>query len=236
MLTILLPPSEGKALGGGRPRWSPGSGRFGRRLAPLRREVAEALLAAGGGDQRLLGVKGDALERAVAVNRAVVGGPTLPAWQRFTGVVWGHLDVGSLDASARERASAGVLVVSAVAGLSALDDPLPDFRLKLTAALAPTGRLASFWRDPVTDALRRTTGTGLVIDLLPQEHAAAVDFSRLRGEVRTVQFVGHDGRVAGHTAKAAKGLFARALLESGDPERAIERWRHPELRAEVIER
>jgi len=48
-----------------------------------------------------------------------------------------------------------------------------------------------------------------------------------------VRFVGHDGRVAGHTAKAAKGLLARALVSSDDPERVLATWRHPDVRLEV---
>ena len=233
MLTILLPPSEGKAAGGGRPRWAPASGRYGRRLAPVRREVITALAGVDGGDGSLLGVRGDALERARAANRSLLGAPTLPAWQRFTGVVWEHLDVGSLPEPARERASGAVVVVSALAGLSALDDPLPDFRLKLSVTLPSVGRLGRRWREPVTEALARSTNGGLVIDLLPHEHAAAVDFAALSADVLRVRFVGHDARVAGHTAKAAKVLFDRALLETDDPERAVGRWRHPHLRAEV---
>ena len=143
-LAILLPPSEGKAPGGGAPPWRPGSGRFGRALRAHRLEVAEALAAAEGGDARLLGVKGDALARARAANRALLGAPTLPAAQRFTGVVWEHLDVAGLDPEARARAADAVVVVSALLGLSALDDPVPDHRCKLSVSLPPLGRLSAW--------------------------------------------------------------------------------------------
>jgi hypothetical protein len=43
-----------------------------------------------------------------------------------------------------------------------------------------------------------------------------------------VTFVEKSGKVAGHDAKAAKGLLARHLLEStGSPIDALETWEHP---------
>ena len=56
-VALLLPPSEGKAPGGGEPGWDPASGRFGAELERPRRSIARALSRAKGGDARLLGVK-----------------------------------------------------------------------------------------------------------------------------------------------------------------------------------
>ena len=233
MLTILLPPSEGKAPDGHGPPWSPADGRFGEALAARRGEIVAGLAAADGGDAKLLGVRGAALERAQGANLGLVGAPTLPAWQRFDGVVWNHLDVGSLDARTRRRAKRSVLVVSALAGVSALDDPLPDFRCKLSVSLPSLGRLSTWWRPAVTEVLGDALRRRLVVDLLPAEHAAAWESDTCTGRLVRVRFVGRDGRVAGHTAKAAKGQLARALLEADDPEAALARWRHPELRLEL---
>jgi alkylated DNA nucleotide flippase Atl1 len=229
VLTILLPPSEGKAPGGGRTGWEVDSGRFGEALGPSRTAVARALARAGGGDARLLGVGGEALARSRAANVALVGAPTLPAWRRFTGVVWDHLDVGSLHGTARRRANRSVVVVSALAGLSALTDPLPDHRLKLSASLPPMGRLSTWWRDELSAELDRVLARRLVVDLLPQEHSAAWRGDPAGHDRRRVTFVGRDGRIAGHTAKAAKGLLARALLQSEDPADVLATWTHPDV-------
>ena len=45
---------------------------------------------------KLLGVKGDALAAATAANRALADAPTMPAIERYSGVLYGALDVGSL--------------------------------------------------------------------------------------------------------------------------------------------
>ena len=231
-VALLLPPSEGKAPGGDGPGWDPASGRFGAVLETPRRTVVRALARAGGGDAKLLGVKGEALERARRANRQLLGSPCLPAVDRFTGVVWDHLDVRGLPLVARERAMASVLVVSGLGGVVALDDPLPDHRLKLSVSVAPLGRVATFWRPAISEVLGDALAGSLVIDLLPGEHAAAWVPDPRMTHLR-VRLIGRDGQTAGHFAKAAKGRLARSLLRSADPERALRRWRDPEFRVEV---
>ena len=211
---LLLPPSEGKAHGGSarRATWTPDAGHFGRRdpIADRRRMIVEALATQGGGDEKLLGVKGDHLARAQSANVALVGGPTLPAWQRYTGVVWDHLDPGSLPAEARAR----IVVVSGLLGLVRGDDPVPDYRLKMGANLTPMGKLSTWWRDDLSAELDRAARRRVVIDLLPQEHRAAWIVSP-RVEGVTVSLVDPSGKPGGHFAKAAKGELARALLLDG---------------------
>jgi cytoplasmic iron level regulating protein YaaA (DUF328/UPF0246 family) len=229
VLAILLPPSEGKALGGVLPGWDPADGRFGDVLGSRRRRVARALKVAKGGDQKLLGVGGETLERARQANRALVGAPVLPASERFTGVVWDHLDLATLAAPARARADGAIVVVSALCGLVALTDPVPDHRLKLSVSIGALGRLSTFWRPKLSAVLNDHLEDRLVIDLLPGEHAAAWAPDPSRYDLRRVRLVDRDGRSAGHFAKAAKGRLARALLEAEDPARALARWRDDEF-------
>jgi len=229
VLTVLLPPSEGKAAGGGPPGWDPSSGRFGTALGARRRRVARALKVAEGGDQKLLGVGGENLERARQANRQLIGAPVLPASERFTGVVWDHLDLSSLRPAERERANDAVIVVSALCGLVALDDPVPDHRLKLSVSVGALGRVASFWRPALSASLNQHLERRLVIDLLPGEHAAAWSPDPSRYDLRRVRLVDRDGRSAGHFAKAAKGRLARALIQAPDPGRALARWKDDEF-------
>lgn len=191
--------------------WKPESGPFGDALGVWRRELAGELARLGGGDGKLLGVKGVHLDRSRAANRSVIGAPTLPAWRRYTGVVWDHLDLSSLPSTTRTGALARIVVVSGLAGLVRADDRLPDYRLKMGARLPRYGVLSGWWRDDLTDALASWLNGRTVVDLLPQEHRAAIDWSRI--DAVRVDLVAHSGgRVGGHDAKAAKGLLARHLL------------------------
>jgi cytoplasmic iron level regulating protein YaaA (DUF328/UPF0246 family) len=211
---LLLPPSEGKAEGGDGDGWVPDLGAFAH-LAPRREQVLQALLDAGGGDAKLLGVKGAHLDRARSANLTLIEAPTLPAWQRYTGVVWDHLDPATLPAASRRR----IVVVSGLHGLVRGDDPLPDYRLKMGANLPPLGKLSTWWRPAVSDALCRfaaaaTSRPRFLVDLLPNEHAAAwAPDSRVRG-VR-VDLLDRSGKPGGHAAKAAKGRLARLVLTEG---------------------
>ncbi len=214
---LLIPPSEGKATGGrGRP-WDPAAGSFGT-LAAERAAVARALVGVDGGSERLLGARGERLDAARAANRALLGAPTLPAWRRYRGVVWEHLDPDTLDPALRRR----ILVPSGLAGLVRGDDPLPEYRLKMGARLPPLGHLAAWWRPAVSAAIDRRSRGRFVVDLLPREHRAAwLPGPSVEG-VR-VELVERSGRPGGHFAKAAKGRLARELLLRG-PE-ALDDWR-----------
>ncbi len=208
---VLLPPSEGKAAGG-RGTWSFADGAFGD-LAGRRREVAEAVVAELDDRKRVFGTDGPLADRAVEAAWALAAGaaPSLPAWRRFTGVVWEHLDPATLPPVARRR----IVVPSAQLGLSRGDDSVPDFRLKFSVSLGGLGRLDRWWRKELTEALARTRGP--IVDLLPNEHAAALDLEVLgRRRVVRVHFVTADGSgAAGHAAKAVKGLLARRILLDG---------------------
>lgn len=215
---LLLPPSEGKAPGG-RPARRPDSfdGHLavarGRVLAELARAVEPRVPAR---RSAVLGVRGELLVRALDATAQLVAGtaPVLPAWQRYTGVVWGALGPGSLTPAERRR----VLVPSGLYGITSAADPVADYRLRMAVTLGRLGRLSSFWRPEVTAAVVRRARGRVVVDLLPAEHAASLDMVALRRATRVVRvrFVDADGgRAVGHEAKAVKGRLARVVLDEG---------------------
>lgn len=228
-LAILLPPSEGKSPGGRTPKWSAGSGSFGRELGGSRRLIIKSLATSNGGDSRNLGVSGAHLDRARYANTHLEGAPTLPAWQRYTGVVWDHLDPASLSASSLRRAQESIIIFSGLLGLVAFSDPIPDYKLKMGASLSEIGKLSTWWRPTLSDTLNSRLQSRVVIDLLPLEHRAAwIPNLDLGPRHLVVTFVNNAGRTVGHDAKAAKGLLVRHLLDSkGSPQQALKSWRHP---------
>lgn len=225
---LLLPPSESKARGGNRRRatWTPDAGSFGAHLGDRRAEIVEMLAAAHGGDEKLLGIRGDHLTRAQSANTTLIGGAVLPAWRRYTGVVWDHLEPGTLPASARKQ----IVVVSGLHGLVRGDDPVPDYRLKMGANLRPLGKLSTWWRASLTSELTRLARRRVVIDLLPQEHRAALVLDGLEGVSLTL--VDPTGKPGGHFAKAAKGELARAILTDGLD--VIDTWHHPQFELVIV--
>jgi hypothetical protein len=144
----------------------------------------------------------------------LLGAPTLPAWQRYTGVVWDHLDIPTLTASQRTRALNNVVVVSGLLGCVRASDSIPDYRLKMGARLAPFGLLSKWWMPHVSTALEEFTSSLVVVDLLPQEHRAALDKSLSdSASWLRVSLNERSGAAGGHDAKAAKGRLARLIIE-----------------------
>lgn len=220
---ILLPPSEGKAPDGDGPPWPEAGGAFpelDEARAAVRDAVRAALAAGGPAAGRLLAARGPYLERALAEWDELDDAPTRPAWDRYRGVVWAALAPDTLDRPARRRMLARVLVPSGLWGLVAAGDAVPAYRLKMGASVPPLGSLAAFWRPRITRLIDRRAAGGWVIDLLPQEHAAAIDPAGLEASrhLRVALVEEGDGterRAAGHAGKHLKGMLARAILESG---------------------
>lgn len=211
---ILLPPSESKSeLGTIRTNWNPASGIFGARLKDSRDQVIDALSNANGGNATLLGVGGKHLERANLANRSLRGATTLPAHQRYTGVVWDHLDLDSLTSSDLKSALDHIVVISGLLGAVGASDPVPDYRLKMSARLAPLGTMSRWWCEPLSAVLNEYFAGLVVIDILPQVHRRAYlpDVDRLNQYLR-VDLIEKSGQPGGHAAKAAKGRLARHVL------------------------
>lgn len=173
--------------------------------------MVEALARSELGEKQL-GVRGEMLDRArEAIDALAAGrGRPLAACDRYTGVVWDHLGAATLAADQR----AAVIVPSALLGLVTGNDPVPDHRLKFDVSLVGIGRLDRFWRPLVTEALRSRPATTF-IELLPNEHRAAIDWDEVgRSRKHTLVRTAFTG-ATGHEAKAVKGVLARHLLDHG---------------------
>ncbi|HWJ96614.1 MAG TPA: peroxide stress protein YaaA [Acidimicrobiales bacterium] len=204
---ILLPPSEGKAPEGDGPPWAPGT------MAVPELDAARKKVLA-----------------ALGRRHPARTGPTLPAIERYTGVLYQGLDAGSLGAVARRRLDRSVLVVSGLWGLVAPQDPIPHYKLKMSASVAPLGKLSTWWRPAVTAAVAARAERALVWDLLPIEHAAAVAWDGIRPYERvTVRFVDAQGKTVSHWNKLLKGSLVRWLVTTGSTDvDALTGFEHPQ--------
>ena len=233
---ILIPPSEGKATGGNGPTWAAGTSRFGALDRP-RRTVMTALQRGLAADPAtLLGVKGDALAAAVRSDRAVRRSATMPAIERFSGVLYDALDATTLSARARRRLDERVVIVSGLFGALGPADPIPDHKLKMSASLPGVGKLSTFWRPHLDAALEPVVGGATVWDLLPNEHAAAWSGGRAAARRIVVRFlddVERDGRrrlvTVSHWNKLLKGALVRHLVDTGaDDTSGLAAFSHPQ--------
>lgn len=146
--------------------------------------------------------------------------PHGPALGAFTGLVFKHLDAGTLRAPAWRWAGEHLVILSGLYGLLGALDRIEAYRLEMGCRFVPDGAryLTAFWKPRITDALNARLKDGEpVINLAAGEYLKAVDRKQLRGPLIWPVFKERrqDGslRVVTVHAKEARGLMARYVLE-----------------------
>jgi cytoplasmic iron level regulating protein YaaA (DUF328/UPF0246 family) len=227
---VLLPPSETKRTGGRRTPLDL------RRLAlpaltPQREAVIDALGALSKDPveaARVLKLSPRQLDD-IAANAALRTGPTLPAIDRYTGVVYDALDACSLDPAARRWLGRHVLIHAAAFGPVGALDRIPTYRLGAAAGLPGLPPLRRVWAEPIAAALL-ARDEPFVLDLRSEGYVALGPLPPTipSAYVRVVT-AGEDGtvRALNHFNKATKGSFVRTLAQARPAVRTLRgllRW------------
>ncbi|CDO33847.1 peroxide stress protein YaaA [Mycolicibacterium porcinum] len=214
-MIVLLPPSETKRTGGDGPPVrldilsSP-------KLTPLRQSLIDELVALAADPpacRTALGISASQ-DAEIERNAALWQAPTMPAIERYTGVLYDALDIGSLRGAAATRARARLAVGSALFGLLRADDPVPAYRLSASSKLPGQPGLAKRWRPLLEPVLADIAAHELIVDLRSGSYAG---LGRIPDAVRVQVLAEHaDGHrtVVSHFNKAHKGHLARALAGS----------------------
>lgn len=219
-MLILLPPSETKRDGGAGAPLDLDALRFPE-LRSVRQDVVDALLA--------LHTDRDAAARALKLgpkqatevdrNRAILSSPTMPALERYTGVLYDALSPETLSPEAKRFAASTVAVQSALFGPVGAADLIPAYRLSFDSRLSLEKGVPSLkkrWSGVAGAALRNHDG--LILDLRSEGYAALGPLPQ-RGGAHYVRVLARDGegnvRALNHFNKQAKGLLTRALVQTG---------------------
>lgn len=209
-MLVLLPPSESKAVGGRGPAVDPVALHY-----PELRAHRESLMTA----LATLSARPEAARFALKVtaskdaevraNTLLRNSPTMPALDRYTGVLYDALDTPGMTPAERARANARVIVMSSLFGPLGGGNLIPAYRLSAGTSLPGLGTVASYWRPLLTPLL--ATISGPVLDLRSGAYAA---FGEVPGAI-TVRAVAEqpDGtrKVISHFNKHAKGRLARIV-------------------------
>jgi hypothetical protein len=191
---ILLPPSEGKQGGGDKDPLE--------KLPGGVREIQRRFEEYEGSYQKLVGVKGDYLEKSIERNKNLLENPTMPAIRRYTGTLYKALEYESLKNKA--YVDRHVYIMSAMFGCVSATSLIPNYKLKM-------GKLKAWkhWKNQTKDRFENA----FVFDVLTKTHrrsvhwtdGVSIDFETERNGKR---------RSAGHAGKKVKGAFVRYLAEN----------------------
>ena len=211
-MLILLPPSETKRPGGvgisidkAAIIWAaldPARDQLINSLAELCQDESLAKKALG------LGKKS---AQDIQLNLNLMTSPTMPALQRYSGVLYEALNFESLSDAALKRANEKLFIQSALFGLLPAMEQIPNYRFSASAKL-PGVNLRTVWQQAHQAVWPRMIGE--ILDLRSKEYQEINPVPQDRTHY-TVEVLSADGKALNHFNKKAKGLFARAALERG---------------------
>ena len=218
-MRILLPPSEGKAAKG---RGHSLSRRglegplAGPRLAVL--EAVSAWCASDPAGAALgLGLPASTAAQDLAVNIRALTAPTMPAIERFQGVVFDGLSFTSLDPAQRRTAMRTLLIASGAFGLLGAGEPVPDHRVPMAASVPGVGGLTPYWRRHLETAIA-DLGRHVVVDLRSTDYLATppvpADLRKRVVQVKVLTDKAGVRTVVSYSSKLTKGQLARCLVEA----------------------
>ena len=221
-MLILLPPSEGKTPPRRGKPLDLGSLSFPA-LAPHRAEVLDALTSLCTSEPvdvaaKVLGL-GSTQLADVARDARLSQAPTARADAVYSGVLYEALDLPSLDAAARRRATSWLAVASGLFGLLRPSDRVPAYRLSGDVSLPGLGTVSTYWGRRLDATVREAAGRGLVVDLRSSTYTPfwrpGPDLAPKVVTMRVLHEVDGQRKVVSHFNKATKGRIVRALLEDG---------------------
>lgn len=214
LVLVLLPPSETKHAGGSGAPLDLAALTAAAELTDVRSRLVDAVVGLAAdvpASRAALGLS-PKQDDEVARNAALRTAPTLPAIERYTGVLYDALDVGSLTRAQRAKADARLAVGSALFGVVRAGDPIPAYRLSSGSQLPGLPTLRTLWKPALSPVL--AAHDGLVVDLRSGGYQA---LAPVPGAV-TVDVLSErpDGSraVVSHFNKAHKGRLARHLVTS----------------------
>lgn len=211
-MKILLPPSETKRPGGSGAPLDP-AGLALPVLTPQRDAVLDALISLAEDPheaQRVLKLS-DRQLGDIDDNRTLRTSPTMPAVDRYTGVLYDGLDAAALPAASRRWLGQHVWVHAAPFGPVGALDGIPAYRLAAGTSLPGLAALRRHWADAVTSAIAQDPPR-FILDLRSEAYAALGPVPASVPSVY-VRVVTEQGRALNHFNKRAKGELVRALAE-----------------------
>jgi cytoplasmic iron level regulating protein YaaA (DUF328/UPF0246 family) len=212
-MIFLLPPSESKQPGGTNSKIAlsfPGldktRGAIRKSLIELSKNPKAAATALKLGPKQL---------GELQVNLDLAKPKTMPAIDRYTGVLYDALKLDGLSSSELKRAKQSIFIQSSLFGLIGALDEIPNYRLSAGSKL-PGVNLRSEWssaHERVWESFARET----VIDLRSKAYAQLAPIPEELNSYE-VEVVSEDAKgvrkALNHFNKQAKGSFVRATLSA----------------------
>lgn len=194
-------------------------------LAPTREAVLEALVEASAAPDAMRRLGVPASQRDVLEGHAsILHAPAAAVEAVYAGVLHDAIGWQGLDAAARRRAQAWVVIISALWGAVRPGDRIAPYRLDMCGRLPGLAHLPDVWRPALSEVLPAAAGDGLLLDCRSAEYATAWrptgELAERTVTLRVMRASDRSRGAVSHPAKRTRGLVVRRILADAiDPRR-----------------
>jgi cytoplasmic iron level regulating protein YaaA (DUF328/UPF0246 family) len=147
----------------------------------------------------------------LAHNQQLYKSPTMPALERYSGVLYEALSYESLSSAAVKRANENLFIQSALFGLLPAMEQIPNYRFSASSKL-PGINLRELWMEAHQAVWPRMVGE--ILDLRSSDYRFINPVPEDKKSF-VMEVFSEEGRALNHFNKKAKGLFVRSALENG---------------------
>jgi len=166
-------------------------------------------------NEKILDLKGNNLDHAIRVNLNQKKESTLPAIQRYIGIMFSSINYNSMSQSNKTNFNNSTIFFDAMFGLLKPSDLIPEYKLKINSKI-PNFDITNFWKENLASQLDKKFKNKIIIDILPDTHRKTIGKNypnyykimfaekKENGEIKNV----------GHISKMLKGEFVRYITEN----------------------
>ena len=137
--------------------------------------------------------------------------PVLPAIERYTGVLYGGIDVANWTESQRSWAAEHVFIHSSLFGIISSDDEIPAYRLSYDSKVAGVP-LKAYWLDQLGSAIREMAAGDWVLDCRSDGYRKLAPIPSDVPSLYLDVVSANGGKALNHFNKIHKGEFVRAFV------------------------
>lgn len=213
---ILLPPSEGKLAGGEKKYITVKKQNSFNFLEKGRDYLLQKLLefisnADNKNLEKLFSVKTN-LNQIIDLLQDFDQKVTLPAIERYSGVMFNAINYQTLDQKQKKNANEAILFIDGLFGLLKSGDLIPNYKLSISAKFSNI-KIDNYWKNILKKTLETEFQDKVILDILPQAHRKATDIQN--NNIYLINFFeikNGKAKNAGHISKKLKGEFIRYIL------------------------
>jgi cytoplasmic iron level regulating protein YaaA (DUF328/UPF0246 family) len=144
-------------------------------------------------------------------NQQLYKSPTMPALERYGGVLYEALAYQSLSTAALKRANEKLFIQSALFGLLPAMEQIPNYRFSASSKL-PGINLRELWMEAHQAVWPRMVGE--ILDLRSADYRFINPVPEDKNSF-VMEVFSEEGKALNHFNKKAKGQFVRSALENG---------------------